>query len=119
MISPVADAAVPEIHAGKDETSVMLALAPELVRRERIADLKAPPDGDAVRAADPRSGDELALVERRQAHRRSGRDRRCAAASAEHGRAIVTRVVEAAGAVLKQLLDNGHHTEYTATLAAP
>ena len=50
MMSPVAEA-VPEIHAGKDETSVMLALAPELVRRERVRDLNAPPDGDTVRAA--------------------------------------------------------------------
>ena len=33
---------LPEIHAGKDETSVMLVLAPELVRRERIAELKQP-----------------------------------------------------------------------------
>ena len=32
---------MPEIHAGKDETSVMLVLAPDLVRRERIAELKA------------------------------------------------------------------------------
>src|SRR4051795_758277 len=50
MISPVTDAALPEIHAGKDETSVMLALAPELVRQERIHDLKTPPDGEAVRS---------------------------------------------------------------------
>ena len=42
-MSPVPDAAVPEIHAGKDETSVMLALAPELVRREPIARLKGRP----------------------------------------------------------------------------
>ena len=37
MISPVPEAGLPEIHAGKDETSVMLALAPDLVRRERLA----------------------------------------------------------------------------------
>jgi creatinine amidohydrolase/Fe(II)-dependent formamide hydrolase-like protein len=36
LISPVANTGVPEIHAGRDETSVMLALAPDLVRRERI-----------------------------------------------------------------------------------
>src|SRR5690349_4894048 len=32
LISPITDATLPEIHAGCDETSVMLALAPDLVR---------------------------------------------------------------------------------------
>src|SRR5512134_2872634 len=32
MMSPDTGADIPEIHAGKDETSVMLALAPDLVR---------------------------------------------------------------------------------------
>src|SRR5436190_7945523 len=50
MMSPVTDATFPELHAGKDETSVMLALAPELVRREHISGMKAPPAGDTVRA---------------------------------------------------------------------
>jgi len=50
LISPATGAAIPEIHAGKDETSVMLALAPELVRRERLAGLQAPDDGAAIRA---------------------------------------------------------------------
>src|SRR5262249_56342704 len=40
LMSPVPANGLLEIHAGKDETSVMLALAPGLVRRERIADLK-------------------------------------------------------------------------------
>ncbi len=106
MMSPVADAGVPEIHAGRDETSVMLALAPELVRRERIGNLKAPPDGDAVRAAvldpaatwpwssgDPRIADLGVIGDPAQA-------------SVEHGQAIAERVVEAAGAVLKQLREN-------------
>src|SRR5262249_24052637 len=30
----------PDIHGGKNETSLMLAIAPQLVRRDRIADLK-------------------------------------------------------------------------------
>ncbi|WP_159074965.1 creatininase family protein, partial [Escherichia coli] len=50
MMSPVVDTAVPEIHAGRDETSAMLALAPELVRRERMPDAKGPSGGDAIRA---------------------------------------------------------------------
>ena len=106
MMSPVTDAAVPEIHAGKDETSAMLVLAPELVRRERISGLKAPPDGDAVRATilDPAtswpwsSGDELIAT--------AGVIGDARAASIEHGSAIVARVVNAAGPVLERLLAN-------------
>jgi creatinine amidohydrolase/Fe(II)-dependent formamide hydrolase-like protein len=106
MISPVMDATVPEIHAGKDETSVMLALAPELVRRERIPDLKAPPAGNAVRATilDPATSWPWSSGDQRIAAAGVIGDAR--AASAELGNAIVSRVVEAAGAVLKQLLAN-------------
>ena len=42
LISPVAGAGVPEIHAGRDETSAMLALAPDLVRKEHIREAKGP-----------------------------------------------------------------------------
>ena len=106
MMSPATDATVPEIHAGKDETSAMLVLAPELVRRERISGLKAPPDGDAVRATilDPAtswpwsSGDELIAT--------AGVIGDARAASIEHGSAIVARVVNAAGPVLERLLAN-------------
>jgi creatinine amidohydrolase len=103
LISPVTDAAVPEIHAGGDETSVMLALAPGLVRRERIGDLKNPPVGDAVRAAilDPAVSWPWSSGDKRVADRGVIGDAR--QASAEHGNAIVRRVVESAGMVLKQL----------------
>jgi creatinine amidohydrolase len=106
MISPVTDAAVPEIHAGKDETSVMLALAPELVRRERIPDLKAPPDGAAVRATilDPATSWPWSSGDERIATAGVIGDAR--GASVEHGNAIVARIVEAAGAVLKKLGEN-------------
>src|SRR5688572_3529993 len=50
MMSPDTMADIPEIHAGKDETSVMLVLAPDLVRREAMAALKPPPGGEAARA---------------------------------------------------------------------
>ena len=106
LISPVPERGLPEVHAGKDETSVMLVLAPELVRRERIAELKHPPDAAAVRAVilnpavswpwssgDPRIADSGVIGDPRTA-------------SAEHGAAIIGRVVEAAGAVLRQLREN-------------
>jgi creatinine amidohydrolase/Fe(II)-dependent formamide hydrolase-like protein len=106
MISPVTHAAVPEIHAGKDETSVMLALAPELVRRDRLPQLKAPADGDAVRAAilDPATSWPWSSGDPRIAS--AGVIGDAAQASAEHGRAIAARVVEAAEAVLKRLREN-------------
>ena len=50
MMSPDTGADVPEIHAGKDETSLMLVLAPELVRRDAISALKPAPGGEAARA---------------------------------------------------------------------
>jgi creatinine amidohydrolase/Fe(II)-dependent formamide hydrolase-like protein len=106
MMSPVTDTAVPEIHAGMDETSVMLALAPELVRRERIAGLKAPPDSEAARTTilDPATSWPWSSGDQRIAAAGVIGDAR--AATAEHGNAIVSRVVEAAGAVLKKLGEN-------------
>lgn len=106
LISPVTDAAVPEIHGGRDETSAMLALAPDLVRRERIVDLKSPPDGAAIRtqildpvASWPWSSDDKRIAD-------IGIIGDAARASVEHGRAIVERVVMATGDVLRQLLEN-------------
>jgi creatinine amidohydrolase/Fe(II)-dependent formamide hydrolase-like protein len=43
-------AAGPDVHGGRSETSVMLALAPQRVRREAIAAPTHPPDGDAIAA---------------------------------------------------------------------
>lgn len=105
MMSTTTDAEAPDIHAGKAETSVMLALAPDLVRCERIGDLKAPPDDNAVRAAilDPAVTWPWSSGDNRLADLGVIGD--AASASAEHGRAIVERVVERAGVVLKQLQD--------------
>src|SRR5476651_2404506 len=44
-----ANVATPEIHGGKNETSMMLAIAPQLVRRDLIARMKNPLDGEAIR----------------------------------------------------------------------
>jgi creatinine amidohydrolase/Fe(II)-dependent formamide hydrolase-like protein len=103
-----ADGAAPEIHGGKNETSMMLAIAPHLVRRDQIATLKNPPEGDAVRTT---------ILQRGVTWPWSTDDKRIAdtgvigdpsAASAEFGQGIIDRVVETVGAVLKQLLDNQH-----------
>jgi creatinine amidohydrolase len=106
LISPVPERGLPEIHAGRDETSVMLVLAPDLVQTERIAELVSPPDAEAVRSTildpavswpwssgDPRIADLGVIGD-------------ACAASAAHGEAIIARVVEAAGGVLGQLQAN-------------
>jgi creatinine amidohydrolase len=101
-----ADRAAPEIHGGKNETSMMLAIAPHLVRRDQIATLKNPPEGDAVRTT---------ILQRGVTWPWSTDDKRIAdtgvigdpsAASTKFGQSIIDRVVETAGAVLMQLLDN-------------
>lgn len=101
-----ANAAIPEIHGGKNETSMMLAIAPQLVRRDLIAQLKNPPDGEAIRKTILQKGvtwpwttDDKRLADR-------GVIGDAQAASAEFGQRIVDHVVETAGEVLKQLLDN-------------
>lgn len=107
LISPVTDAAIPEIHAGRDETSAMLVLAPELVRKERLADAKGPSGGDAIHALvlDPAMSWPWSSDDKRIAELGVIGDAR--EASVEHGQVIVARVVEAAGAVLKRLRENG------------
>ncbi len=106
LMSPPSDTGVPEIHGGKDETSAMLALAPHLVRRDSIADLKTPPDVAAVNATilDPGVSWPWSSDDRRIADQ--GVIGNAQDASAKHGQAVVIRVVEAAGGVLKQLLQN-------------
>ena len=106
LISPVTDAKIPEIHGGRDETSAMLALAPDLVRRDRIADLKSPPDGGAIRSlildpavSFPWSSDDARIAD-------TGIIGDASQSSAEHGHAIVERVLAAAGEALKRLLEN-------------
>src|SRR5262245_53319041 len=50
VMSPATDAGVPEIHAGRDETSLMLALAPDRVRTEYPAGLGRSLDGAELRS---------------------------------------------------------------------
>ena len=60
-----ANAAIPEIHGGKNETSMMLAIAPQLVRRDQIAQLKNPPGAEAIRKTILKRGGNVALDDRR------------------------------------------------------
>ena len=106
LISPVPERGLPEIHAGKDETSVMLAIAPGLVRPERAAELRSPPDPAAIRSMilDPAVSWPWSSGDSRIAD--AGVIGDAAAASVEHGVAIVDRVIETAGTVLRQLLES-------------
>jgi len=106
LMGPVAERGVPEIHGGKDETSVMLAVAPSLVRRDKFSELKSPPDGNAVRATilDPGVSWPWSSGDKRLSDQGMIGD--LTGASAEHGQAIIARVVDAAGVALKQLVEN-------------
>jgi creatinine amidohydrolase/Fe(II)-dependent formamide hydrolase-like protein len=106
LMSPITDAGLPEIHAGRDETSLMLALAPDRVRCERAAGLGKPLDDAEVRATilDPGVSWPWSSGDPRIAHRGVIGD--AEAASADHGRAILERLLDAAGATLQRLLVN-------------
>jgi len=102
------DAAIPEIHGGKNETSMMLAAVPQLVRRDQMALLKNAPNATAIRTA---------ILDRGVSWPWTTDDKRLAdmgvigdaqAASAEFGMKIFDQVVEKAGGILKQLLDRQH-----------
>ena len=101
-----ANSEFPEIHGGKNETSMMLAIAPQLVRRDLMAQLKNSPDEEAIRKTILQNGvtwpwttDDKRLAD-------MGVIGDAQSASAEFGQQMVNRAVEAAGDVLKQLLDN-------------
>jgi hypothetical protein len=97
---------LPEIHGGKNETSLMLAIAPHLVRQDRIAQLKSPPDGEAVAMTILQKGVTWPWVSDDRRLADMGVIGDAQAASAELGQRIIGLVVETAGGVLKQLLDN-------------
>jgi creatinine amidohydrolase len=105
MMSPDTGADIPEIHAGKDETSVMLVLAPELVRREAMAMLK-PSRGESVRAfvLDPSASYPWSSDDPRLSASGIMGDAR--GASAAHGEIVIARVVEGAGTVVQRLKSN-------------
>jgi len=102
------DAEIPEIHGGKNETSMMLAIAPTLVRRDQIAQLKNSPGGDSVRVTIldqavswPWTTDEKQIADLGvigDAH----------AASAELGQTLLSQIEEMAEPIIKQLLDRQH-----------
>jgi creatinine amidohydrolase/Fe(II)-dependent formamide hydrolase-like protein len=96
--------ASPDVHGGAGETSVMLALAPELVRRDLIAG--AAPAGEAMAALIldrgvtwPWRTDDPRLA-------RAGIIGDPRSASAEQGLAMIDAIVAAARGVFARLLEN-------------
>jgi creatinine amidohydrolase len=99
------DAASTDVHGGRNETSVMLALAPELVRRDLIARGAAQPQTIQSLVFDrgvswPWRTDDVRIA-------RDGIIGDPSGASIEHGEAIIAAIVDAAGAVFARLLDQG------------
>jgi creatinine amidohydrolase len=99
-------AAACDVHGGAGETSVMLALAPDLVRSELIASAEHPPAPDSVAALIfdrgvtwPWRSDDPRLA-------RMGIIGDPGAASAEQGRAMVEAMMAQARGVLARLLEN-------------
>jgi len=101
-----ADGGALDVHGGKNETSVMLALAPDLVRRELIAVPEKPPDAETIRAMifDRGTTWPWRTDDPRLAHEGIIGD--AAAASAELGTAIVDSVVAESRGVFVRLLEN-------------
>lgn len=100
------NATSPDVHGGKSETSVMLALAPQRVRRDAMTAPTNAPDNDTIAAlifdrgvSFPWRTDDPRLTE-------SGAIGEAHAASMEIGEAIIDSVVREARGVLQRLLEN-------------
>lgn len=101
-----ADAVIPDIHGGKDETSMMLAIAPHLVRKDLIARLKNPPAREAISKSVLPRGVTWPWTTNDERIADMGTIGDAQAASAEFGQHIVDYIVQTAGSVLDQLLMN-------------
>jgi len=99
------DPAQADVHGGSQDTSVMLALAPELVRRDRI-EAGELPDPQAARALIFDRGVTFAWRTDDARLARGGIIGDPSTASAEIGAALIERMLVAAGEVLKRLLEN-------------
>ena len=99
-------AAVHDVHGGAGETSIMLALAPDLVRGDLLAGAQSPPAAENVAAlifdrgvSWPWRTDDPRLA-------RMGIIGDPGAASAERGRAMIDSMMEEARGVFARLLEN-------------
>jgi creatinine amidohydrolase len=100
-----ADPAAADVHGGKGETSVMLALAPDAVRRANIGK-GGPPDPNAVQALIFERGATWGWRSDDARLARDGIVGDASGATAEHGAALIDRMVAAAGPIFARLLEN-------------
>jgi creatinine amidohydrolase/Fe(II)-dependent formamide hydrolase-like protein len=94
-----------DIHGGKGETSVMLALAPELVRAELITAGEAP-DPDTLRELIIARGTTWAWRTDDPRLARNGVVGDASSASAEFGHVLIERMIERSGVVFRRLLEH-------------
>jgi creatinine amidohydrolase len=100
-----ADPAVVDVHGAKGETSVMLALAPQAVRLDRLA-RGGPPDPKAVQALIFERGTSFPWRTDDARLARDGIIGDASAATAAAGEALLERMVVAAGVALERLREN-------------
>jgi creatinine amidohydrolase len=96
---------MPEIHAGKNETSIMLAIAPHLVRLDRLSNAPLKANADFVQETIldltvtwPWSSDDERLGQ-------SGVIGDPHRAAAEFGQHLIEQAVERAGEIIEQLVE--------------
>jgi creatinine amidohydrolase len=102
------EAEVPEIHGGKNETSMMLALVPNLVRREQITQLQGLTDSSAVQTTILDQAVTWPWTTNEAQIANLGVIGDAQAASAEFGLSLLKQIEEMAGPVFKRLLDRQH-----------
>jgi creatinine amidohydrolase len=100
------DAGSVDVHGGRNETSVMLALAPQLVRRSRMATRARPPEPGAVEALVLDRGVSFAWRTDDPRLTSTGAIGDAQTASPQLGHAIIDSVVTEMGGVLARLLEN-------------
>jgi creatinine amidohydrolase len=99
-----AGSAVPEIHAGRDETSLMLALVPHAVRTEMIELLTGVPDAKAVNELVIEQGATWAWRSDDARIADQGVTGQPLDSSAELGNAIIESIIREAGPVFARLI---------------
>jgi creatinine amidohydrolase/Fe(II)-dependent formamide hydrolase-like protein len=97
--------AIVDVHGAKGETSVMLALAPDRVRRDHIS-AGGPPDPKAAQTMIFERGATWAWRSDDARLARDGIVGDASSATAEHGALLLDRMVAAAEGVFARLLEN-------------
>jgi creatinine amidohydrolase len=95
-----------DVHGGRNETSVMLAIAPHLVRRENIASTRAAADNETIAALIFDPGARFAWRSDDPRLAANGVIGEPSAASAPIGEAIMDEAVSQMGNILRRLLEN-------------